>query len=151
MLRARRLWSVAGNDGTMAAIEKEKREQAKRKRGGTTKKSETAKKPKSEPVKKPRKAPVSGLELLRRAADKALKRSVNKIAKLLEQGAIDGKISSARFMVVLAEKKTPEVEPVEKDTRLIDWVERLTGEPRYKDEREEGLCEVGEGGVEPEF
>lgn len=136
----------------MAAIGKEKREQAKRKRSGTTEKSETAKKPKSEPVKKPRKAPVSGLELLRRAADKALKRSVNKIAKLLEQSATTpGKLDHTKYLVVLAEKKTPEVEPVEKDTRLIDWVERLTGEPRYKDEREEGLCEVGEGGVEPEL
>ena len=37
-----------------------------------------------------------------------------------------------------------------KDTRLHDWIARLVSDEPWKGQQEEGLGEMGEGGVEPE-
>ena len=126
----------------MASIDKVARETAERNRSGTTKKSEPVKKPRSEAVKKPKKAPVSGLELLRREADKKLRRSVKKIANLLEESAKKGKLDSAKFLVVLAEKRQPDPEPEPvKDTSFREWLAQLAREPEYEFPEEDGMGE----------
>jgi len=77
-----------------------------------------------------------------------LAQEAEQLAAGMTKLALKGRLDNTKMLVALVEKMKPE--EAARDTRLIDWIERLTGEPPYKDERGEGLGEVGEGGLEPE-
>lgn len=107
LLQARCLWSVAGNDGQMAIVNHNLGAFKDRCRIETITKHQ-------HPVKRPRKKPLSGLERLRKAADRQLAKNKQELVKKLVANAIDGKVDSARFLVALAEKMKQEPEGTKK-------------------------------------
>ena len=79
----------------------------------------------------------SGVERLKKAADRQVARKSAELAELLMDKALEGKLESARLLVTLAEKKKPQDKPQKKrhGVKLIDllesdpeWVEPEVGD-----------------------
>ena len=85
----------------------------------------------------------SGVERLKKAADRQVARKSSELAELLMNKALEGKVESARLLVTLAEKKKPQDKPQKKrhGVKLIDLLE---SEPEWV-EPEVGDVWVGNG------
>ena len=79
----------------------------------------------------------SGVERLKKAANRQVARKSAELAEMLMNKALEGKVESARLLVTLAEKKKPQEKPVKKrdHPKLIDlleadseWVEPEVGD-----------------------
>jgi hypothetical protein len=71
----------------------------------------------------------SGVERLRRAVDKRVGKNSEKLADVLTEKALKGKLSNTRFLVGLAEGKKPDVKPKIKRGRRAALA--LTAEPEW--------------------
>jgi hypothetical protein len=134
--------SVAGNGEKMAVATSAAKEKAKK----TTTVSRT---PKGKAAKDAGRKRVDGLEKLRREADRKLGLNAKRLVALLTTLALDGKLDNTKELVALAEKKKPEEDTAEKRA-LHAFIDEWAYGPQWKRQQEEGLGEVGEGGVEPE-
>jgi hypothetical protein len=85
----------------------------------------------------------SGVERLKKAANRQVARKSAELAEMLMNKALEGKVESARLLVTLAEKKKPQEKPQKKrdHPKLIDLLE---SEPEWV-EPEVGDVWVGNG------
>ncbi len=85
----------------------------------------------------------SGVERLKKAANRQVARKSEELAEVLMDKALKGKMDSARLLVTLAEKKKPPEKPVKKRSgpTLLDLLE---SEPEWV-EPEVGDVWVGNG------
>lgn len=94
----------------------------------------------------------NGLERLKRAVNRRLKRESEALADLLLEKAKEGKIESVRLMVNLAERKK-KIKPEEKKKKRRDgpsWAELLVSEPEWEEDKPEvGDVWVGDGWRKP--
>lgn len=123
-------------DGQMALVKKTEAFNGKSSRGYATGRHQN-------PVKRPRKPPLSGLERLRRASDRILKKQHLEMLEKLAEGAKNGKLDNARFLVALAEKvqEAPEQKRV-----WFSMAQQFMSEPKWKGTLEEEEAEeVGNG------
>jgi hypothetical protein len=81
--------------------------------------------------KRKKRQPVDGLESLRRAADRRLRKNMKKLADAMTEKAMAGDLGSLKLLVALAEAKKPEVE-TRKLPSLALW---LAAHPEYEEER----------------
>jgi hypothetical protein len=85
-----------------------------------------------------------GVEKLRKTADRVLGRNSAKLANLLLDKAVEGKLEGARLLVKLAESKKPPVKP----KRTWDgktFAEMLASEPEWKEPEPVGFSDLDEG------
>jgi hypothetical protein len=85
-----------------------------------------------------------GVEKLKKAADKVLGRNSTKLANLLLDKAVEGKLEGARLLVKLAEGKKPPVKP----KRTWDgktYAEMLASEPEWEEPEPVDLSDLDEG------
>lgn len=80
-------------------------------------------------------AAEDGAELLIKAADQQVKENCGKLSKLLADKALEGNISSARLLIMLAERKKPREEPV-KRARRPSLAMRWAAEPKWEGNEE---------------
>jgi hypothetical protein len=88
----------------------------------------------------------SGLERLRRAADRKLARNSDELAGVLLEKALEGKLGDAKMLVSLAEEKAPP-KPREKKPSgpsLMELAEKWASEPEWV-EPEAGDVWTGNG------
>jgi hypothetical protein len=78
----------------------------------------------------------AGVERLKKAADRVLGRNSAKLANLLLDKAVEGKLEGARLLVKLAESKKPPVKPKRTwDGKTL--AEMLASEPEWVEPEEE--------------
>jgi hypothetical protein len=85
-----------------------------------------------------------GVEKLKKAADKVLGRNSAKLANLLLDKAVEGKLEGARLLVKLAEGKKPPVKP----KRTWDgktYAEMLASEPEWVEPEPVDFSDLDEG------
>ena len=85
-----------------------------------------------------------GVEKLKKAADKVLGRNSAKLANLLLDKAVEGKLEGARLLVKLAEGKKPPVRP----KRTWDgktFAEMLASEPEWEEPEPVDFSDLDEG------
>lgn len=103
-----------------------------------------------EPVSK--KGHGNGLERLKRAVNRRLKRESEALADLLLDKAKEGKMDSMRLMVNLTERKK-KAKPDEKKKKRRDgpsWAELLVSEPEWEEEKPDvGDVWIGDGWRKP--
>lgn len=73
----------------------------------------------------------SGLERLRRAADRKLARKSEELAGILLEGALEGKLGEAKMLVSLAEDKAPPKPRREKPSPLMELAQKWASEPEW--------------------
>ena len=82
--------------------------------------------------KRKKRQPVDGVESLRRAADRRLRKNMKKLADALTAKAIGGDLGSMKMLVALAEAKKADEKPKNAPNYAL-W---LAAQPEYKEELE---------------
>lgn len=82
--------------------------------------------------KRKKRQPVDGVESLRRAADRRLRKNMKKLADALTAKAMGGDLGSMKMLVALAEAKKADEKPKNAPSYAL-W---LAAQPEYKEEWE---------------
>lgn len=82
--------------------------------------------------KRKKRQAVDGVESLRRAADRRLRKNMKKLADALTEKAMAGDLGSMKMLVALAEAKKPDA-PTRNAPSYALW---LAAQPEYKEESE---------------
>jgi len=146
-------WSVAGNGGRMAEVQRKSRgnkaagETGSKKKDTRASRCKTARVGDAEHVNGTEQ--VDGAEQLRLAVDRQVGLYSEELAIALRERAMGGDIVTARALVALAAGKKPRAEPAKK-RRWPTYAMELAADTPWKGDMEEGSAEMGEGGVERE-
>jgi hypothetical protein len=146
---------MAEVDQQLKAETKSKKAISKRRKARKTPGSATSKRAREAASRiraQERAARKDGLDRLRQVADQRVGDNAEELADKLTGKALKGDLTNLKILLELAAKKKVQAEPVKKQgmTLAQRWMEDLRVHGEWKGDQEEGLGEVGEGGVEPE-